>query len=254
MLHLGTAVTEDYVEAARSFLSSLQRVSGVSKFCVTPGYDWIERDKPRFPGVDFHPLPLPEALDCCDPDFLCMQHGTFLDALTVDEDDVVLLIDGTDVVLQRDLTPIELDMLENLGEEAVAVGWNGGPGDTLRQEWDRLNPKAKLTAAEHAFGELGRIPVYNCGVLAMRARTWDAVRATYIEAWRSRPLFGNPRCCQFLLCWCFHALGLAVEPLSPAFHSHNHFIYEFGPEHWFTADGLLHWRTEKVFARHTSRN
>lgn len=254
MLHLGTAVTEDYVEAARSFLASTQRVSGVSKFCVTPGYDWIERDKPRFPGIAFYPLDLAEAIDCCSLEFVCLQHGTFLDALTgVDEDDVCLLLDGTDIVIQRDLTAEERALLD-LGDNEVAVGWNGGPEDTLRQEWDRLDPKVSLATAEAAFGQLDKIPVYNCGVLAMRASTWDLVRAVYLEAWKSRPLFGNPRCCQFLLCWCLRMLEIEVKLLPPSFHSHNHFIYEFGPEHWFTADGLLHWRDQRVFARHTSRN
>jgi len=248
MIHVGTCITEDYVEAARPFVRSLAQVRDVRRFVVTVGFDWIARDRRHFPDVEFESMPLGPALEHCSPDFVCLQHGAFLPYLPgVDEADTVLLLDGGDMTLQRDLAAAERTWLTGLDESAIALGPNGGPGDTLRQEFRRLSPTVSEATADRVFSGLDW-PVYNCGAIAARPPVWRSLAAAYAAAWQARPLFANPRACQFLLCWCVRALTLRVASMPLSLHAHGHFgtpagCYQDG------GDRLCH-AGQVVFARH----
>jgi hypothetical protein len=217
-LWVGTAITANYIHKAMPLLRSLGRLTGVRRFCATVNFS----SSSTLAGVECYPMRLdPDAHDV-DPDYVCLQHGPFLEALPP-EAEHILLVDA-DAIFQRDLLEAERrQLLPPPG--TLAAAWNCGVGDTLFDELARLQPWGVCRDSFFAkYPELRNVPVYNCGFLAGHRETWTLLCEAYRPIWREyRDCFRRKTKTQFCLCAAIYAAGIAVDVVGPGVHSHGHF-------------------------------
>lgn len=152
------------------------------------------------------------------PQTECIQHGSFIDVLGADGDEVVLYCDG-DMTMQRPIDPDEYKLLV-LDYGDVVVGYNGGEHETLITEAHRLGPRVPMASIEE---EWGSTPCYNVGCVAMTANTWRFINGAYLHYWdHIGTVFQHQARQQWLLSWLFHSLSLNVKIMPWSFHAHGH--------------------------------
>lgn len=176
-----------------------------------------------------------------------VQHGSWLPFVAGPASEVVMFTDG-DIVMQRRPHAAELEWIESLPAGVVTCGWNSGPDETLFVEGGRLFPKLPPADIVARWGEITAIPCYNIGVVAMRRETWRAVHARYMAHWPAVcETFEHGARQQWLMSWVFHALGLRVDLMPPAFHTHG--CYPFPPG-VVISGGELQYNGAPVLFRH----
>lgn len=124
--------------------------------------------------VEFRHLPLPPSAS-----FGMIQAGQFLDALPeADDTDLVLLTD-MDIDVQRSLLPEEWEYLEHVTETGrLAATWNGGSGDNLKLEGQRIGLSEEWVKA-NCDVDIETVPCMNCGVMAGRVFMFRELRHYY---------------------------------------------------------------------------
>lgn len=193
-------------------------------------------------GHGFVGVPLPMSRVVGHSGIYCVQGGSFLEALDLDDEAVVVFTDGGDIVMQRPLTLSEWSQLRGLDADTVLVSWNACPGDTLGAEAIRLASDPIPTKFDLT------LPCYNTGVIATTMGAYRRLYERYKAHWDEvDALFTHHARQQWLLSW---ILGtddhLKVEILSPVFHSHGHY-----PNHGcYDQAGVLHWGGDPVLFRH----
>jgi len=220
-LRIGTCITESYLGRAAPCLRSLPSC-GLPPFVVTYGWRAPEATRRDFPGLDWFHLPAGQPADCNG----CVQYGAWLDALPHHARDLLVMADS-DAVFQRPLADDELQTLESLGDDEVALGPNADRKDTLLREAARLRRGARDPsdqALDRLYPGFARVRCYNCGFIAARASWWHRLRAAFVEAWPAFDrLFSHRARCQWLTCWLIHAMGSTVRRLPCSVHAHQHF-------------------------------
>lgn len=194
---------------------------------------------------DIEAIPLPAAQVQGHTGIWCVQQGCFLEVLGATDDDVIIFTDG-DVRLQRPPNEAELSWMHAVPPHTIALGWNGGPYDTLAEEAQRLGlePDGRVQ-----FVRWMHRKVYNFGVVITRAATYRALYARYLERWpHYAPHTRHYAATQFLLCVCMHELGMRVWELPPTVHTHGCFELPAGVEEG--AGGALSVDGELVLFRH----
>jgi hypothetical protein len=165
----------------------------------------------------------------------CSQDGSFLDGLDVPDDEVVILGDA-DAVFQRDLP------LLDPGDSFFASP-NSRVGETGEEEHVRLSPRCSREGAERVLGvALRDVPMFNCGLLAAKAKSWRWLRAAYDDLGRS--CYDDEHSMQLVLC---AALRGKITDAGYAWHSHGHF--PLTPDHE-VQDGKLYYRGELICFAH----
>jgi len=112
----------------------------VQQFCVCYGFNAPSSLVRQYPDIDFRYLPsdIPKA-DCHG----CIQHGPWVHALDVADDDLLILSDA-DVEIQRALSLEELERFETYGPRTFGLAQNADRDDTLLREYHRLSPQFRL--------------------------------------------------------------------------------------------------------------
>jgi calcineurin-like phosphoesterase family protein len=154
----------------------------------------------------------------------CIQHGEFLNSKEMTDladDDVICFTDG-DIILQRRMSSGEIELLRNLGDNDVLVGYNASPDDTLYNEAMRLSYTGAVVPGLTDI-DLRKIKVYNTGVLTMNKKTWWSVYKKYLEYWdRVDSMFTHYAKQQWLLSLIVNTMGYNVIEMSYQMHSHGH--------------------------------
>lgn len=232
--YLVSVTTPSYVPHTKRYFDTLPLIVSAEPRCVmldfTPETDPAGKVegalREAVDWVDFRHLPLPASHS-----HFMVQHGAFLDAFNdVKGDDLICLTD-LDIAIQRDLTEKEWGWLEQVTAGGrLCAYWNGGSGDNLQLEGDRIGLAAEWSA-RHAPDGLDRIPCYNCGVLFGRASAFRQLQGHYerlcgefyaLAPHRSR--------CQLLINYCVWKWMGGFQTLPEPVHSHAHFA---------TPDGIL---------------
>lgn len=215
-LMLVTAANGAYLARIAPYLATLQAHAGAfdRRVLVTVG---CQVEMPgTLPHIEAAPLPAARALGHSGN--WCVQQGCFLESLDAADDDVIVFTDG-DIVMQRPPSTDEIAWMRAIPPHTVAVAWNAGPRDTLALEADRIELGP---AGRQAFADVLSCTVYNVGVTVMRAATYRAVYAAYLELWPQLQSAHYARN-QFLLCAVFARLGLLVWEMHPRMHTHGCF-------------------------------
>lgn len=154
----------------------------------------------------------------------CIQHGEFLNSkemIALKDEDIICFTDG-DIILQRRMSSGELELLRNLGDNDVLVGYNASPDDTLYNEAMRLSYTGAVVPGLTDI-DLRKIKVYNTGVLTMNKKTWWSVYKKYLEYWdRVDSMFTHYAKQQWLLSLIVNTMGYNVIEMSYQMHSHGH--------------------------------
>ena len=239
-----TAANPRYYGAIQPYIDSLNRYSQipVTLVCVTNnilyGGTILNPAKPvRLSPADNYGAPVETE---------CPQHGAWLQAVDGPEDEVCIFTDG-DIILQRAFTDSEMDWLANWPADAVGMGYNSGPAETLAVEAGRLFPRVTLEALAAVFGDLSR-PCYNIAVFIARRATFRRIYEQYKRGWLTvTDAFGHPARQQWLVVHSVHTLGLPVIVTPYSFHANGHYGIPPGCNY---RDGQLYWNDELVAFRH----
>lgn len=217
---------------------------------IRPYIDTIERHWPfesvlccvdwDGPGVRVDSAALPYV-----PPLLHLQAGGFEPFIQGDADDVLIFTDG-DVAMQRPPTPAERAYFERIPPQAVSLGFNAGPHDTLLDEYWRLSPKEPPQASSAAM--FAALPVWNTGVVVARRATWRQWFAQTCAIWPiASQLFGHYARQQWAMCLSLAQLQLPVVHLPQSIHTHACYPLPYGSA-W---DGeTLRYLGESVLFRH----
>lgn len=179
----------------------------------------------------------------------CNQHGDFLhtkELMALNDEDIICFTDG-DIILQRRMSSGELELLRNLGDNDVLVGYNVSPNDTLYDEAMRLNYTGVIVPGLTDI-DLRKIKVYNTGVLIMNKKTWWSVYEKYLEYWdRVDSMFTHYAKQQWLLSFIVNTMGYHVIEMSYQMHSHGHGGMPLG---CYYKDGFAMNNGKKILFRH----
>ena len=243
-MKLITAANERYYGPIRPYLESLNRYSQVpvTLACVTNA-------EPLATGLPVvESVRLPRVLNMGAPlETECPQHGAWLEVVRGHDDEVCIFTDG-DIILQRPFTNAELDWLQDWPADAVGMGYNSGPDETLAVEAARLSPRVPFDALARVFGDLSR-PCYNIGVVIARRKMFQRIYDAYMRDWtKACDAFGHPARQQWLFVRTVHELGLPVVVTPYSFHANGH--YGMPPGCSYDESGLLMAGDEVVALRH----
>lgn len=241
-LHVGTAITLDYVSRALGYLESLHRMPVPSKFCVCLGFLPSEELRARFPSIRF----IHRARDCVES-YGMIQHGPWLDVCPWIADGDLCVFTDADMTIQRGFSEEELSRFASYDDRTLGLGLNAGPHDTLQFEADRTG----FSDPSGAYpGPWSQIPVYNCGVIIARASLFRQLRAAYdAEAPRFHAMAHDRARCQWLICYLVHRAGWKVDRLGREIHTNGHFGVP--PDCHYDAAGRLIHDGKLVLFRHT---
>lgn len=242
-LLLVTAANRPYIERIAPYLHTMQEHGWAfdRRVLVTVG---CQVEMPPELGA-IEAIPLPAALAQGHTGNYCIQQGCHLDVLGCADDDVIVFTDG-DVRMQRPPTDDELAWMRTIPSWTIALGWNGGPDDTLAIEASRI---ALDQEGRGLFHSILHRKVYNVGVIVCRAATYRATRHRYMALWGAfSPHTPHYAANQFLMCAVLVQLGLHVWELPATVHSHGCFGLPAGVRE--DADGQLRVDDELVLFRH----
>jgi hypothetical protein len=155
-----------------------------------------------------------------------IQH-CFMDALPdVPDDDLIVLTD-LDLEVQRDLTESEWKWVEALGPDRLAATWNGGSGDNLFYEADRITLAEEWVRALDC--DVTAIGCMNCGVLAGRAGAFRTLQTHYERLCDGFYAASSHRSrCQWLINYVVHRQMNGFVLLPEQITLHGHFRNEKG--------------------------
>ncbi len=217
---IGTCINEAYVSQATRFLQSLQdNMPNVRRFCVCYGFRASSSLAQQYPDIDFRHLPsdIPKA-DCHG----CIQHGPWVHALDVADDDLLILSDA-DVEVQRPFSFEEVGRFNEYGHRTFGLAQNADRDDTLLREYHRLKATVPLEVVQSQFGDLS-VKCFNGGLMVSRVSGWRALCEAFEESWPMfSPLFQNRAKSQFLICWILANMGFSIDELPLSIHAHGHF-------------------------------
>lgn len=238
-LTLVTLITENYVERARPFLDSLRRLSDKERVCVCLEFIPSLGLRQDYPHIQFRSMPR----HWSESSLGIMQQGRWLDALPDVRDDALYMLTDADMVVQRDFTKKEYVRFANYDKGTFGAAWNGGEGDTLMVEADRLGFHDDAT-----WGEWEAIPCFNTGVLVMRGLAWRRLRDLYeSRCERFYKLTSHRSRGQWLMNWCMWRLGMKADVLGGKIHSHGHLGVPKGAN---LRNGFLYCGDDLVLFRH----
>jgi hypothetical protein len=167
------------------------------------------------------------------PETECIQHGSFVQVVDGDHDEVLVYTDG-DFIMQRKLAEDERELLDlKYGE--VVTSWNGGPDETLETEAARLGLKVIFDDLARDWDGL-KTPIYNVGFLAMNRRMWNNLHKYYDAKWDEvGRYFSHAARQQWLISWIIDG-SAKIAPWS--LHAHGHFGLK--PGMVYTPNGVYH--------------
>ena len=142
---LVTGCNEKYFPRMYAYLDSLRSHADFPVYLVGVGF---------MPPVihGFHSLQLTRADNKgAPPETESIQHGSFLEVLTTNDEAVIMYTDG-DFIMQRPLSDHEKKFLQLKHNQAV-VQWNGGAGETLGIEARRLGQKIPHEEMNQIWGD-----------------------------------------------------------------------------------------------------
>jgi hypothetical protein len=219
---LVTGSNERYQHRIKGYLATLQQHADFPCYHVGVGY---------MPGNDYGvvmPVTITREQNAgSPPQTECVQHGSFLAALPA-ESDVIMYTDG-DFTMQRPLNDTEWELLD-LPHDTVAVGYNGGEGETLLTEYHRLSPKVDINRMNELWGNWQELPIFNVGCVAMTRNTWERLHSMYMDSWDIvGDCFDHAARQQWLISWLISEyFGVRIIPW--LFHAHGHFGLKPGME------------------------
>jgi hypothetical protein len=238
-LILVTAANRPYIERIAPYLATIQEHGEAFDRRVLISVGCIVEMPEALSSIA--PIPLPAHLAQGHTGNFCIQQGCFLDVLDCADDDVIVFTDG-DIRMQREPSEAELSWLSSIPPDTIALAWNGGPGDTLINEADRI---ALDEEGRAMFAPVLHRNVYNVGVIVTRASAYKRIYERYMELWPAfAPHTEHYARNQFLMCAVVHELGLLVCELHPSVHTHGCFglpgwAEDRGGELWYQGDKVL---------------
>jgi len=112
----------------------------------------------------------------------------------------------------------------------VAIGYNGGAGETLLTEYHRLGAKKTPEEMDVLWGKWRQYPIYNVGCVAMNRQTWARLHKDYMDLWSvATDCFTHQARQQWLISWLISEYMTAI--IMPwTLHGHGHFGLKPGME------------------------
>lgn len=189
-------------------------------------------------GVDLEPQK--------DVPLQCIAGGCFLEHLDLTDDPVVIYSDS-DMILQRPFSDEEIRWLENMPKThlEVSMGENIRPKATLKDELTEMGllPSDEM---EEVFPGWSMMPVYNTGVIAARASTYNLFYGEYREEIEdSVRLVPGRTVNQWLQSYLSHSYDLV--PMPKTFHCHDFYADKTGIEF---VDGIVKFEGQTVALAH----
>ena len=153
----------------------------------------------------------------------CIQHGSFINILPGDDDEVLVYTDG-DFIMQRALADDERALLE-LDHFEVVTSWNGGEHETLELEAGRLGMTTDMDGLIAAYGRCIKLrKIYNVGFLAMTRLSWQELHTAYMRDWeRVSRYFTHEARQQWLISYTLKQLDYDIKIAPWSLHAHGHF-------------------------------
>ena len=239
---LASGCNESYYPKMRRYMESVHRHNTVAQTYLV-GVGWQPPSELSFTGVE---LPLDKAGGHGGTSW-CVQHGGFLHALpNAQPDDVMVFTDGGDVVMQRDFSPREVEVLQSLRFGDVWVGWDIDLN--LKQDAERLR-KPELRSRPLP-NYIPHNPVFNTGVVACTIQTYWHLYNRYMARWEPvQVLFDHYARQQWLLsCILVDDPDFHVRVMPYSFHTHGHASLPYRCN--ILRDGKLRYGDEVVLFRH----
>lgn len=217
-LLLVTAANRGYIDRITPYLHTIQAHGAGFDRCILVTVGCQVEMPPEL--EDIETIPLPAVLARGHTGNFCIQQGCHLDVIGAADDDVIVFTDG-DVRMQREPTADEIAWMRAIPKDTIVVGWNAGPGDTLRDEASRI---ALAHPARDSFMPLLHRKVYNVGVIVTRAATYRRIYDRYMQLWpHYAPHTPHYAANQFLMCAVIAEQGLHVWELPQSVHTHGCF-------------------------------
>lgn len=233
---LVTGCNESYQHRMNSYIDSLTRHADFPVYFVGVDFEPNRNDKPIIPVMitNKQNAGAPERIEC-------IQHGSFMQVIPGKASDLIMCTDG-DFIMQRPIDDDEKKLLK-LKKGQVAVGYNGGAGETLLTEAYRLSQKISYDDMARLWGDNWQeLSIYNTGCIVATRTTWGMLYDEYMKKWDDVCVsFEHTARQQWLISWVIQTyLKPVILPWS--LHAHGHFGMKPGME-WgdggIWADGKL---------------
>ena len=170
-----------------------------------------------------------------------------LDQIT-NEEDVICFTDG-DMTLQRSLNEEENNLIRNLKEGDVYVGYNASPEDTLADEASRLTLTGFIDPHFQII-DWTKIKVYNTGVLAMTKKTWRQLFEEYKKLYPTIDKMFKHYAKQQWLISCIIGTDKRFNIIEMPYEVHNHTHYPSPKGTEKRANGEVYFNNKKVLFKH----
>ncbi len=244
---IACSATENYLEQIKPYLVSLNTYSIAKNVLVCVGFEPPQEYFADLPRVEWVTI-THEQNEGAPEGTNSIQHGSFIDLVSDDDDDTIIYTDG-DMIIQRPFTMAEQGYLRDMWQGEVGVSYNSGPSEMLIHEAMRLQPRGTELEVIKRWGDLIETePCFNIGVLVARKKTWRAIHKYYMEMWKTASDYFQHRARQqWLVCYtmaCLH-LNRRIRPYS--FHTHSHYGL---PANFYLTNGVACHEDRIVMFRH----
>ncbi len=245
-IYFGSGANVNYIVKALPWLCTVNEFSPFHNFFVCVDTNPIPELVAALPRISFIPMSIRQ--DQAPAPNFCLQHGSFLDPSAIPNDAIVIYTDG-DLAMQRPPMAEETARLEALDDGEAMLGWNRDDRDTLLWASELQQPTLPLGELDRRFGNrLGKMPVYNTGVLIARASTYRCLYRLYVANYsRIDGLFKHYAKQQWLLCFLLDTEGFKVTPLDWDMHAHGHLGL---PPDMQVRENKVTYRGKPVWLRH----
>lgn len=212
-VRLVTGCNEHYYPRMQSYLQSLHQHADFRWQMVAVGFD---------PHQPWAVTLRPECNPGAPAETESIQHGSFLEVIETDPEEVIVYTDG-DFVMQRPMDDDEREFLD-LEHGQVVTGYNFGEHCTLFHDAHLLSPFCTDDRLLAVWGDVIQTAQdYNAGFLAMTRQTWGMLHTAYMAAWdRVSWTFRHQARQQWLISYKIAALGFEVKLCPWSIHAHGH--------------------------------
>jgi hypothetical protein len=237
---LACGMNRGYFERGREYIDSLYRHCNIPfrVYCLDELASYIHHD---------NALVIPSWRLESQNGGQMLQNGNFAKIDQILYPDEVVCFTDCDIVMQRPWTAEEIQMLESWPDGTFGIAWNAKEGDTLREEYRRINVHRKDESVLSRYEGWENMGCFNCGVIVAKAKDWRAMFEIFRQEFE---LFYNTfpykSSIQWLICWIVQR-HFKHQILGGEIHSHGHFGI---PAHVTVEDGVALYKGTPILFRH----
>ncbi len=227
MIYIGAGVDKSYFNRSQKFFKSLNKNSKFNNFIICVGFKPKKKITKEYQNIEFFYMDenqvktVKEGWPLDRKKYVCLESGEFLDLLDINTNDIIIFTDS-DMIMQRQITRKEQELLENLKDNEVAMVYDCFPPGDLIESFNNIKKWSFKTINESRKifdGDWSKMETCQCGLVAAKLKAWKVIREQYVNNFDNMTkVFGHHAAGQWVLTWTVNKF-LKVRILPEDFHN-----------------------------------